>query len=223
MSRRIVVFAPHPDDEVLGVGGSIARFAAEGAEVQVVIVTRGFPPQFDEAVIEQGRAEAAEAHRLLGVAETAFLNFPAARLDTVPHHELNASIAGIVRRVKPDLVFAPFAGDIHLDHQCVFRSVMVAVRPSEPHVPTGVLAYETLSETNWNAPYLASQFVPNIFIDIGSYLPKKIAAMRLYASQIQRAPHERSAEALERLARLRGNTMGWEAAEGFVLVRGRVE
>ncbi len=219
MKGRVLVVAPHPDDEVLGVGGTMARLAAEGSEVHVAVVTRGMPPHFAAEVIEQTRGEAREAHAMLGVRETHFLDFPAAALDTVAHRDVNAALAGLFRRVAPGTVFVPFPGDIHLDHQQVFLSALVASRPTAPGHPAAVYAYETLSETNWNAPYLAPAFQPTVFVDVSAHLERKLAAMQRFASQLRPAPHERSIEALRALAVLRGATVGVAAAEAFVLVR----
>jgi len=216
---RVLVIAPHPDDEVLGVGGTIARHAAEGAEVTVLIATKGYPPAFDEDLVRRGRQEARCAHQLLGVHDTLFLDFPAAGLDSVPHSELNAGIGGVMARVRPDLLYVPFNGDLHRDHQRVFASALVAARPGHANTPRAIYAYETLSETNWNAPFVAPGFAPNVFTDISAHLEKKLAAMRAYASQVKQPPHERSVETLRALATLRGSTVGCAAAEAFVLVR----
>lgn len=219
MKGPVLVVAPHPDDEVLGVGGTMARLAAAGEEVHVAVVTKGFPPYWDPEFIEQGRREAAEAHRRLGVREAYFLDFPAAALDTVPHRDLNAALGEVFARVRPQTVFVPFVGDIHADHQAVFLSALVAARPSGAAPPRALLAYETLSETNWNAPYLGPAFVPTVYSDVSAHLEAKLEAMRCFASQLKEFPHERSAEALRALAMLRGATVGLAAAEAFVLVR----
>jgi LmbE family N-acetylglucosaminyl deacetylase len=214
-----LVIAPHPDDEVLGAGGTIARLSAAGVAVHVTIVTRGMPPHFDPAFIAQGRLEAAEAHRVLGVRETTYLDFPAAALDTVPHRDVNAALAEQIARVRPDTLFVPFVGDVHADHQLVFMSALVAARPSTAAPPRTILAYETLSETNWNAPYLTPAFAPGVYVDIAAHLETKVAAMRCFASQLKPFPHERSVESLRALATLRGSTVGLAAAEAFVPVR----
>lgn len=216
---RILVLAPHPDDEVLGVGGTIAKLAAQGDEVAVAVVTRAGPPVFTPEVAETGRQEAAAAHAVLGVKDTRFLAFPAAGLDTVPHRDLNAGLLEQFVDVRPDVVYVPFGGDLHRDHREVFDAALVCARPSGPASPRAVYAYETLSETNWNAPYLAPGFAPNVFVDISAHLETKVEAMSCYASQLRPFPHERSLEALRALARLRGATIGSEAAEAFVLVR----
>lgn len=219
MSERVLVVAPHPDDEVLGPGGTIAKLAAQGADVGVVIMTRTGPPLFGPDVVETGRREARAAHRVLGVKETRFLSFPAAGLDTVPHWEVNAALSEVFRELEPSVVFVPFAGDVHLDHQLAFLSTVVCSRPTTPTAPRSIYAYETLSETNWNAPYLTPGFLPNVFVDISEHLETKLEAMGQYASQIKPFPHERSLESLRALATLRGSTVGCRAAEGFVLLR----
>lgn len=216
---RVLVIAPHPDDEVLGVGGTLARHAQAGAETTVVIVTRGTTPPFEAALIEQGRREAVAVHSVLGVQQAQFLDFPAAALDTVPHRDLNAALASVVAKLRPQVVYVPFSGDIHADHQAVFDSAMVACRPSAPWVPSEILAYETLSETNWNAPYLSPGFHPNQFVDISAQLDLKLRALAMYGSQMRPAPSERSIEAARALAVLRGSTIGRSAAEAFVVVR----
>jgi LmbE family N-acetylglucosaminyl deacetylase len=217
--NKILVIAPHPDDEILGVGGTIARYAAEGKEVYVAIVTKACPPDFSEEDAEIDRREALAAHRILGVKDTIFMSFPAARLDTIPHRDLNRELVKVCQQIQPDTIYIPFNGDIHLDHQKVFLSALVAARPNHSNAPRYIYAYETLSETNWYAPYLTPNFVPNTFVDISAHLETKIEAMQAYASQIKPFPNERSEESLRALATLRGSTVNHFAAEAFVLIR----
>jgi N-acetylglucosamine malate deacetylase 1 len=214
-----LVLAPHPDDEVLGCGGTIARLVAEGAQVDVAIVTRGMAPAYSDDQVAAVRAEAAAAHHLLGVAATHYLDLPAAGLDQMPQAEVNAAIAALVGQVQPSTLLVPFIGDIHADHQIVFNAAMVAVRPTGGFRPDRVLAYETLSETNWSAPHLSPAFAPTTFIDITGFLEAKIAAFGCYASQVRPFPNERSVESLRALAALRGSCVNLHAAEAFVLLR----
>ena len=216
---RILVVAPHPDDEILGVGGTIARAARAGNEVFVAVVTTGQQPDFSASETARIRAEAAKAHAVLGVEEVLWLDLPAARLGEVSHPARNAALTKIVKQIAPTTLFLPFAGDIHIDHQMTFLSAMVAARPHQETFPGTILAYETLSETNWNAPYLSPTFAPNVFVDITVTLQAKLEAMRMYKSQLRSFPHERSIEALKALATLRGATVHRPAAEAFVLVR----
>jgi len=216
---RVLIMAPHPDDEVLGCGGTIARLTEAGSTVDVAIVTVGKPPRYDRAGVEQLRAEATAAHALLGVGTTHYLDLPAAELDGVPHADLNAAIGRLIDTARPDTIFVPFVGDIHLDHQLVFRSTMVAARPRQATYPRTILAYETLSESNWSAPYVEPMFAPTVYVDIEATLDRKLAAFAAYRSQCCAFPNERSPEAIRALAMVRGATVHRRAAEAFLLVR----
>lgn len=219
MSPTALVLAPHPDDEVLGPGGTVARLVSEGATAHVVVVTRGQPPLFTSEQVQRTRSEADRAHEVLGVASAEFLDFPAAALDVTPHAELNRAIEDTLVRLQPELLFVPFNGDMHRDHREVFDSAMVAARPGGPATPKAIYAYETLSETNWNAPYLTADFVPTVFFDISEHIERKIAALSCYESQLRPSPHERSLDAVRALATLRGSTVAKKAAEGFIMIR----
>lgn len=216
---RIAIVAPHPDDEILGCGGTMARASGAGAAVDVVVVTRGQPPQFDERHVAQIRAETLESHRRIGVRQTHFLDFPAAALDQVPRAALNLALSDVLAGIAPDILFVPFIGDIHLDHQIVFNAAMVFARPRSIACPRHVLAYETLSETNWLAPGTTPGFLPTCYVDITDTLDVKIDAFQCFASQVKAMPDERSIEAIRALAVLRGATVFRRAAEAFVSVR----
>ncbi len=215
----VLVVAPHCDDEVLGVGGTMARWAEEGAKVTVAILTRGFPPLTSEEENAKEQIEIVKAHQMLGVRETVHLGFRAAALSELPHRQLNGALLELYQRVKPEFVFLPWLGDVHLDHQLAFQSGMVMCRPNGGHVPRNVLAYETLSETNWYAPLVTPGFIPNTFIDISNHLEIKLQALAAYESQVRKAPNERSIETLRALATLRGSTVHLPAAEAFISVR----
>ena len=217
--RRVAVIAPHPDDEVLGCGGTIVRLATAGVAVDVVTVTRGQPPDFEAAAVEQVMAEAAAAHRLMGVAGGHFLDLPAARLDTVGQAHVNAALASALDRIQPDTLFVPFLGDIHHDHQLVFTAAMVWARPRHGGAPARMLAYETLSETNWFAPPATPPFLPTVFVDITDTLESKLNAFAAYRSQVKQFPDERSPDAIRALAVSRGASVFRSAAEAFMLIR----
>jgi LmbE family N-acetylglucosaminyl deacetylase len=216
---RLLVIAPHPDDEVLGCGGTIARLAAQGDEVHVAVVTRGCPPAFTEEMTKRVRCEAKAAHACLGVRQTHWLDLPAAQIAETSHSTVNASLQDLLKTVKPDTLLIPFVGDVHMDHQLIFLSSLVAARPTLSDYPRTIMAYETVSETNWNAPYVTPSFVPNVFIDIEATLERKLEAASMFASQIRDFPHERSIETLRALAIVRGTAVHVRAAEGFVLLR----
>lgn len=221
---KVLVFAPHADDEVLGCGGTIARYVDESADVYVCIVTSGKKPIFDDTIAVQNGwphihyLEVMASHRVLGIKKTYFLEFPAAALEDVPRYELNRKIQALINEIEPDIVFIPHFGDMQKDHTLTSEAVMVAVRPKGKHIVQTVYAYETLSETEWNIPHSKNAFIPNVYMDISKYIEKKLEAMSCYKSQLGKFPNPRSLEAVEALAKYRGSTSGGYS-EAFMLVR----
>jgi LmbE family N-acetylglucosaminyl deacetylase len=215
-----LVISPHPDDEVLGVGGTITRLAKEGNNVTVAIVTKGWAPLFTDSQVEQVRSEARAAAEILGVKSLKFMDLPVTKLNAIPRHELNKKFEQLMSEEKPELVFLPFCGDLQEDHRQVFDACMVALRPmmSRKYLKQ-ILCYETISETHWFAPHLRVRFEPQLWVDISKYLPAKLEAMRRYKSQLQQEPDARSLEAVSSLAKWRGSIVGMSAAECFVVVR----
>ena len=216
---RVLVIAPHPDDEIIGVGGTIAKRAKDGDEVYVCVVTKGKSPLFNDEFIEQGRKECRKADKKLGVKETIFLDFPAVMLETVPRYEFNGKISEVVNSIKPDEVYIPHRGDMQIDHQMVVDAAMVAVRPRGNNYPKRVYAYETLSETGWNIPNVVNEFIPTVYEDITDTYEVKLEAMAIFESQLSVFPEARSIGAIEALAKYRGATVSVKAAEAFSLVR----
>ena len=221
--KTLLVLAPHADDEVLGCGGTIARFAEDGCRVIIAVLTNaaiGAPELFTPDMIDNVRSEALRAHEVLGVDSTLFLDLPAPQLEQYPQYKVANAIAELVSEFSPQTLFVPHRGDLHKDHQAVFNAAMVAARPQNGNPLRQVFAYETLSETDWAGPFPESAFVPNVFIMLSEGgLEKKLEAMRVFSSQLRDFPHARSIEALTALARLRGSTVGASAAEAFCLVR----
>jgi len=217
---NVLVIAPHPDDEVLGVGGTIARLSCEGHHVTVAIVTKGWEPLFVDADVAQVRAEARSASEVLSVKSLRFMDLPVTTLNTMPDHQLNEQFESLLDEEKPELVFLPFCHDRHEDHRRVFVAGMVALRPlAKRKCVKQILCYETVSETHWSAAYVESSFEPQLWVDISDYLPTKIEAMRKYKSQLCAEPHPRSIGAISSLAKWRGSVVGMSAAECFVTIR----
>ena len=219
MRDTALVIATHPDDEVLGCGGVIARHADAGDHVHVLVVTRGIPELWAPEVIDGTRGELAQAHAFLGIGTVRFLDFPAPKLDAIPLHEVADAIGRVVRELRPSIVYCPHQGDLHGDHKAVFWATLVAARPVNEYRVSHVLCYETLSETEWAAPLPGDAFAPTVFVDITATLARKLRACRCYSSQMKPFPHSRSVRAVAALARLRGATVGLSAAEGFILIR----
>lgn len=209
---KVLVLAPHNDDEVLGVGGTIRNHVLAGDDVVVCEATSG--PMYRTL-----QAEARRAHALLGVSESIFLNLPASKLADIPKIDLNEKIGKVVSDVRPQIVYLPFIGDMHLDHRYVTEAALVAVRPVNQCPVKKVYMYETLSETGWNVPYGERNFTPNVWADITNGIDEKIAAMKCYESQIKDYPNPRSEEGIKALAMFRGSTVGCAYAEAFMLIR----
>lgn len=216
---KVLVIAPHPDDEVLGAGGTMRRLAQEGHAVTAAIMTRGWEPLFPESQVETVRAEARDASAHLGVTPR-FVDLPVTRLALMPEHELNAALDQLVADERPEWVFLPHPGDRHEDHRQLYDAAMVALRPvgGRDYVRR-IWCYETVSETHWAAAHMEPNFAPQTWVDISAQLPDKLEAMSRYASQVQPAPGPRSLEAVEALAVWRGSVVSMAAAECFEVVR----
>ena len=217
---KVLVVSPHPDDEVLGAAGTIARLSGRGHDVTVAIVTSGWEPLFPKSQVEQVRAEAAKANDILGVKSLRFMDLPVTKLSVMPKHELNEKFELLVDQEEPEEIFLPFFGDRHEDHGQVFDACMVALRPTaKRRYVKRILCYETVSETHWSAPYIEVGFSPQVWVDISEQLSVKLDAMKIYKSQLRPEPDARSLEALSSMAKWRGSVVGMAAAECFVLVR----
>lgn len=217
--KRVLVIAPHADDEIIGLGGTLVKHIEQGDKVYVCIATRGVPPVFSETFMQQLRQETLECHKLLGVEKTFFLEFPSIALETVPRHQLNGDLMKVFAEVQPQVVYIPHFGDMQKDHALVSEAAMVCVRPKYEYIVEKVYAYETLSETEWNIPCATNAFIPQRYVDITQTLEKKFALLKCYQSQIAEFPNPRSIEAVEALAKYRGATVGVKAAEAFAVVR----
>ncbi len=213
---NVLVFAPHNDDEVIGVGGTIAKLARAGHKVTVCEVTGGSKGEVAKRVV----AEALEAHKILGVAESVFLELPVLDFHLTPVREKNGPFIELVKRVQPDIAFIPHHGDLHSDHTTTAMSAMVALRPMHAPQLKAIYAYETLSESEWNIPDGAHAFIPNTWCDITDTMEIKMQAMACYTSQLRPFPHPRSLEAIEAQTKVRGSTLCMERAEAFIQLRG---
>lgn len=215
MSADILVIAPHGDDEILGVGGHLAKCVDNGQTVSICIITSPWEPEWSKDFIEQRQHEIENAHEILGV-KTTRLGLPAANLEsnhisTIANHTLK-----LIETMNPEIMFVPHRGDLHLDHQIVHDACLVAARP-QSGVKT-ILAYETLSETEWGV----IPFVPNIYSDITKTLARKIEAFKAYKGEIREGYHPRRPEIIEALAKKRGSEVMVKYAEAFMLIRGTI-
>lgn len=217
--ERVLVVAPHPDDEILGVGGTIAKYASQGSTVTVLTVSGHLPPLYSEGVYERTVEESRVAHGLVGVSASLFLEIPATMIGDEPVHRLNGRIYDVVEDLRPQMVLCPYP-DRHVDHRLVFDAVMVAARPVRAGRSIELLAaYETLSETHWNAAHVEPNFTPNWVVDITDFIEAKTEALAAYRSQVGDFPSPRSVDASVALAKFRGTQAGFCYGEGLQILR----
>lgn len=222
---KVLVVAAHPDDEILGCGGTIARHVRDGDEVHVMIMAEGLTSRagFDrtqgsEKLSDLARAAHA-ANALLGVAELTLLQLPDNRMDSMDRLDVIKAIESKVAALAPERVYTHHAGDVNIDHRVIHDAVNTACRPLPGHPVRSLLYFEVTSSTEWQPPGSGPAFSPGWFVDITETLALKLDALRCYASEMRDWPHPRSYEAVEHLARWRGATVGTQAAEGFMLGR----
>lgn len=221
----VLVVAAHPDDEVLGCGGTAARLAREGKEVYVSIMAEGVtsryerPEEADRALLKSLHARCREAGKIMGAREVFLHGLPDNRLDTIPLLNVVKIVEAQIQKVKPSRIYTHHGGDLNIDHSVVHRAVLTATRPMQGCPVKELLLFEVASSTEWAFHCFGPFFRPNVFVDISETLETKIQAMRRYESEIREYPHPRSPEALTAIARRWGIVVGCPAAEGFELVR----
>ncbi len=222
---KLLIVAAHPDDEVLGCGGTIARLTKEGHEVYCLFLGEGVTSrhiQRDTVVedeLKQLKLEAEQAAKILGIKKVLFMDFPDNRFDTVPLLTIVKAIEEVKGEIKPDVVYTHHQGDLNIDHQITFKAVLIACRPIKGETVREIYSFEVLSSTEWSSPHAQDYFMPNVFVDITETFDKKIEAFKTYREEIQKYPHPRSPEALRAIALRWGSTVGCEAAEAFELIR----
>lgn len=212
--QSVLILAAHPDDELLGVGGTAALHARAGARVTSVIACEGESLRYGDRQVPMEEHSKAAA-KVLGVEDVRFLRFPDQRLDTLTLTEIITPIEKVVREVRPSVVYVQNGGDINRDHELLFKAILVATRPTEECI-AAVYAFDTASSTEWAYP---RSFVPDTWVDISSTLDDKLRAMECYESEVREYPHPRSPKALRMKAHAWGNQCCLDAAEVFVTVR----
>jgi LmbE family N-acetylglucosaminyl deacetylase len=218
---RILVIAPHPDDETLGCAGLLLRRKAEGADLGWLIVTdmsEKFGWSAEQIALRDG--EIARVSQELGFSEVFHLGFPTAQLDTIPLAHLVERFSHVLGAFGPDEVLVPHWADVHSDHRVVFEATAACTKWFRHPGVRRILAYETPSETGFHL-VTDSTFHPTTFVDIGAYLERKLTLMALYRSEVHSFPFPRSVEAVRALAAWRGASSGFEAAEAFELLKER--
>jgi len=226
MENRILVVAAHPDDEVLGCGGTIARHAELGDKVHVLILAEGTTSR-DTVRDTAGRSREIEALQsavqrsaeLLGAEPPRFAGFPDNRMDEVALLDVIKTVEAVVGEVRPSIVYTHHGGDLNVDHRIVHQAVVTACRPLPESPVRSLYAFETVSSTEWASETLGQSFRPTRFVDIATHLDRKLQALESYTSEMRSFPHPRSRENVVALARHRGACAGIAAAEAFMVIR----
>ncbi len=225
-NESVLVVAAHPDDEVLGCGGTIARLSDEGYEVHVLIVAEGVTSRAEQRDRKTKESELSEltrcaraANAILGSASLQVRDLPDNRMDGVELLDVVKVVEAEIARLRPHLLLTHHGGDVNVDHRVLHEAVIVACRPQPEHPVRQLLFFEVASSTEWRPPGVTGNFLPNCFYDIGPQLKRKLDALKAYSTEIRAFPHPRSVEAVEHLACWRGATVGCQAAEAFMVGR----
>lgn len=222
--RQILVVTAHPDDEVLGCGGTIAKLVNEGSSVNVASLADGvFSREGNDSeqskALDLRRLATKRACEIIGVESVTFGDFPDNRMDSVSLLTIVKEVEDLVNKYNPDTIFTHHGGDLNIDHQLVHEAVFTASRPQKGSSIKTLLFFEVPSSTEWQLPGRSPLFAPNWFVDISSTIERKIRALEVYSEELRAWPHPRSIKGVEYLARWRGATVGVEAAEAFFLGR----
>lgn len=218
--KKILVIAPHPDDETLGCGGTLLKHISNGDEVYWMIITsikgaEGYTPE----KIEEREVQIKKVADTFQFKETLQLGFPTSTLDTIPMAEIIQSISAVFHAVEPEIVYLPFRDDAHSDHRISYDCSIACTKPFRYPFVKSVRVYQTLSETVFGEQSSQTSFKPNIFIDISKFLDQKIEIMKIYSGELLQHPFPRSEVSIKSLAHLWGSTINKEYAEAFISIR----
>jgi len=210
----ILIVAPHPDDEVLGCGGTLIKHAKSGDNIHLCIATVGYTPDWSQEYLDNRSIEIKKVGKILGIKKIHMLGYPTVKLDTISQKEINDCLFNLVSKVKPQVVYIPHRGDLNIDHRILHDASLVALRPLN-NSTSRILSYEVPSVTEWGV----QPFTPNIYSDITETYEAKIEALKNYEGEMRASPHPRSLEVIEAHARKRGSEAGIQYAEAFMLIR----
>lgn len=218
--NKVLVVVAHPDDEVLGAGGTILKHVQDGDRVNVLILgdgvtSRGATQENIQKRIEQAKRVA----DFLGIKECVLEKLPDNKFDSVPLLEIVKKVESVVEIVKPNIIYTHFSDDLNIDHRLTFQAVLTACRPQPNFFVKKILTFEVLSSTEWQEKKKNNVFFPNYYNDIGNFIEKKIKAIEFYPEELKTYPHPRSKEGIKVLAQYRGLESGYQYAEAFSLVR----
>jgi len=220
--KNILVVASHPDDEVLGCGGTLYNLKKKGAKISVLFLSDGESsrkhPKIKQLILDR-KKQALKAGKILGIKNITFGDFPDNSMDTIPMLKVIKFIEKKIKEVKPDVIFTHFESDLNIDHQITSKAVITACRPIKNQTVKSVIFFEVLSSSEWNISIKNKSFKPNYFVDISKSLKFKLKALKLYKREMRKWPHPRSIQGVKLLSKTRGSSVGLSNAEAFILGR----
>ncbi|MBI4833594.1 MAG: PIG-L family deacetylase [Planctomycetes bacterium] len=222
MKKKILIVAAHPDDEVLGCGGTITRFADE-SEVNLLILGEGMTSRFlrretgmKSKEMKKLKASIDKVLKIFKIEKSFILDFPDNQFDSVPLLNIVKAIEKVKNQIKPDIIYTHHRGDLNIDHRITYDAVLTACRPIKGETVKEIYSFEIPSSTEWNYPV---QFAPNVFVDITSTIEKKIKGLKAYQTELKQFPHPRSEETIRVIGKRWGGMVGFNYAEVFEVVR----
>lgn len=223
IKNKVLIVASHPDDEILGCAGTVARLIQQGSQVYTLILGEGVTSRGESRdvsasakEIEKLREDAKAANKVLGVKEVFFCGFPDNRFDTVAFIDIVKAIEKVKDNIKPYVVFTHYENDLNIDHQITFKAVLTATRPLVGESAKELYSFEVISSTEYRYPV---SFSPDMFFDVSKTIGAKVEAMEKYKSELRNAPHPRSLEGIKLNAKTWGMKVGCEFAEAFKTIR----
>jgi len=224
-TEKVLVIAAHPDDEVLGCGGTIARLTQEGHDVYIAILGEGITSRYekreeaDQVLVKELQGRCRKAIELLGAKDLFLYDLPDNRFDTVPLLDVIKIVEELIERLRPQVVYTHHGGDLNIDHVIVHRAVLTATRPMRDQPVQEIYAFEIPSSTEWSFQQFEPSFRPNVFVDISRTINIKAKALSCYDTEVRAFPHPRSPEAICAISRRWGTVVGREAVEAFEMIR----
>jgi LmbE family N-acetylglucosaminyl deacetylase len=227
INKKVLIIAAHPDDEILGCGGTIAKLIKNNCKVDVLFLSEGVSARaklgetrkWDDEILAR-EAMAMAAAKYLGFSVIGFMRNPNLRMDLLSILDITKSVQNILIENKPDIIFTHHYGDLNTDHQICFNAVITACRPSGIDFIESIFSFEVPSSTEWSSSVNLPSFRPNYFVNIDSEIESKLGALNYYDFEMRKFPHPRSKENIKALSQIRGSEIGFEFAEAFMLIRG---
>jgi LmbE family N-acetylglucosaminyl deacetylase len=216
MKDKILVVVAHPDDEILGVGGTMILHVDSGDEMRVMLLTSG---GLGSSSAEELRDQSEECARFIGVSKVYYCGFPDQHLEIQPLIEIIQAIERVIAEYEPDVVYTHYHGDLNIDHRITSNAVLTAVRPNKKKNVQRIYTFPVNSSSEWTSPFPETTFIPNVYVDISTCLEKKIKAFEIYRREKREFPHPRSIEGIRVTAAREGMNAGMKAAETFALIR----